>query len=212
MIRKLQSLLLACVIAAGTMPTTGCNSQTALTELEKFAPVATNLLVVACEFTASPLCITGGAVLTAAEKHTFVLWQAYLDAQKKGTATPGLWSDLNAALDVLIANSADVFALARVVNGPHQQEVLAMATATETLLAVIESLLPANPAPKVMAIGAVSGTATAARAARLATFLPKPNTKSGTYDATWFKQWKKDYNALPAVQSRKMQLKTDWRL
>lgn len=199
MIRKLQSFLLVCVVAAGTMPATSCTGQGVLNDLEKFSPVVTNLLVVACEFTASPLCSTGGALLSAAEQHVFVLWQAYINAQAKGTATAGLWNDLNSALDTLIKDSSDVFSLAHVVNGQHQQEVLAMATATEALLAVIESLLPANPAPSVKAMSA--------RAPRLATFLPPPNTKSGKYDSAWFKQWEKNYNALPTVQSHKMQIK-----
>jgi hypothetical protein len=197
--RKVQSYLLAVVVALGTMPTTACNSQNVLTEVERFGPVVTNLLVVACEFTSSPLCATGGALLGDDEKLVFSLWQAFLNAQQKGTATAALWNDLNAALDTLISNSSDVFALAHVVNGPHQQEVLAMATATQALLAVIESLLPANPAP--------SARAMAARAPRLATFAPPPNTKSGKYDSAWFRQWQKEYNALPAVVSHKMQVK-----
>jgi hypothetical protein len=199
--RKLQSFFLACLLAASTMPTTACNSQSVLTELEKFAPIATNLLTVACEFTSNPLCAIGGGLISDAEKHVFVLWQAYIDAQNKGTVTPSLWNDLNSALDVLISRSSDVFSLAHVVNGPHQQEVLTMATATEALLAVIESLLPPNPSPlKAMA-----------RPARLGTFLPKPSA-NGKYDAAWFKQWQKDYNAIPVVETHKMQVKSGWRL
>lgn len=200
--RNLLSLVLACAIAAGTMPTTACTSQGVLTELEKFGPVVTNLLVVACEFTSSPLCATGAAQIADSEKHVYVLWQSYLDAQNKGKATAGLWNDLNSALDVLISHSSDVFSVAHVVNGEHQRDVLAMASATEALLAVIESLLPANPAPtNALTVRAM------ARPARLGTFLPKANPKSGKYDAAWFRQWKKDYNALPAVQLHKMQVK-----
>jgi hypothetical protein len=200
--RNLLSLVLACAIAASTMPTTACNSQTALTELEKFGPVITNLLTVACEFNPTPLCGTGAALLTEAQKHVVVLWQAYLAAQSKGTATPALWNDLNSALDVLISHSSDVFSLAHVVNGQNQRDVLAMASATEALLAVIESLLPPNPAPtNALTVQAM------ARPARLGTFLPKP-AQSGKYDATWFKQWQKDYNAIPAVQLHKMQVHT----
>jgi len=197
--KKLQSFLLACVVAMGTMPISACNAQQVLTDLERYAPVVTNLLTVACEFTANPLCSTGSTLLSAAEQHVFNLWQAYINAQHKGTITAADWNDLNAAVDTLISNSSDVFSLAHVVNGPHQQEVLAMATATEALLAVIESQLPANPAPNVKAMSA--------RAPRLATFLPPPNVKSGKYDAAWFKQWEKNYNALPAVQLHKMQIK-----
>jgi len=181
----------------GTMPTTACNSQTVLTDLQRFAPVVTNLLTLVCEFTANPLCATGGALLSTAEQHVFTLWQSYINAQAKGTASPALWNDLNAALETLISQSTDVFSLAHVVSGPQQQQILAVASATEALLAVIESMLPANPAPAKMM----------ARAPRLATFLPKPNAKSGQYDRAWLKQWEKDYNALPAVEGHSMQVK-----
>jgi hypothetical protein len=194
--RKLQSFLLACVVAIGAMPTTGCNSQQVLTDLEKFGPVITNLLTVACEFTANPLCTTGAAILSTAEQHAFNVWQAYLNSEQKGKATQADWNDLNAAVNTLISNSAEVFALAHVANAQSQRDVLQMATATEGLLAVIEALVPPNPSP-VKAL---------ARAPRLATFLP-PKPKSGQYDSGWFKQWRKDYNALPVVHLHKMQIR-----
>jgi len=205
--RKLQSLLLACALAMATMPTTACNSQSVLTELEKFGPVVTNLLTLACEFTSNPLCGTGATLLGDSEKHVYVLWQSYLDAESKGKATAGLWNDLNSALDVLISHSSDVFSLAHVANGQNQRDVLAMASATEALLAVIESLLPPNPAPT----NALTARAMA-RPARLGTFLPKANPKNGKYDAAWFKQWTKDYNAIPAVETHNMEIKSGWRL
>lgn len=196
--RRIGSFLLACAVAMGTMLTTGCNSQTVLTDLEKYAPVVTNLLTVACEFTANPLCGVGAGLVNAAEGQVFSLWQAYINAQQSGTETAAAWNDLNAAFDVLITKSTDVFALAHVVNGQHQQEVLAMASATEALLAVIEAQLPANPSP----------VKTISRPPELATFLPKPNAKTGKYDAGWLRGWEKEYNALPAVQSHKMQIRT----
>jgi hypothetical protein len=198
-IRKLQSFVLCCAIASATMLTTGCNSQTALSDLEKFGPVITNLLTVACELTTNPMCAAGASVLSDAEKHVFALWQAYIDAQQKGTATEVAWNDLNAALGTLITHSEDVFTLAHVVNGAHQQEVIDMAAATAALLAVIEALLPVNPAAKMMT-----------QAPRLATFRPKATAASGKYDAAWIKQWKKSYNALPAVKAHKMQVGGFW--
>ena len=116
MIRKLQSFLLACVVAIGTMPTMSCTSQGVLNDLEKFGPVVTNLLTVACEFTSNPFCTTGAKLLSDAEQHAFNLWQAYLNAQQKGTSTQADWNDLNAAMDTLISHSSDVFALAHVAN------------------------------------------------------------------------------------------------
>lgn len=200
--RKLFSFVLACIVAMGTMPLMGCNKQAVLNDVQKFAPAVTNLLTIACEFTASPLCATGGALLNAAEQHLFTVWQGFLDQEQKGSTQPGAWNDLNAALQDLITKSQDVFALTHVVNAQHQNEVLAVAASVQALLAVIESFLPPQPAvPGVQAM-------IAPRQPRMATFLPAPNAKTKKYDRAWFQQWKADYNKLPAVQARHLQIKT----
>ena len=194
-LKKIGTLVLACLIAAATMPLFGCNAQSVLNDVEKFAPVITNTLSIACEFTSSPLCGPGTALLTTAKQHLFVVWQGYLNQEKGGNVTAAMWNDLDAALQDLITKSSDVFALAHVVNPAHQQEVLAVAQSAEALLAVIESFLPASPI-KTMAMARP----------RLASFLPPPNPKSKSYDSAWLKSWEKNYNSLPAVKARKMQL------
>jgi hypothetical protein len=197
--KRIGSYLLACVVGVATMATTGCNDQTVLNDVERFAPAITDVLIVSCEFTVSPLCATAGPILTAAEQQLFAIWQGYITAQANGTTTPGLWNDLNAALQDLITQSENVFALAHVVNGAHQQEVLDLATAAQGLLAVIESFLPAPPASVAPAL--------AHRAGRLAAQLPKPNPKTGHYDKGWLKTWVKTWNQLPAVKTHKMKLR-----
>lgn len=199
--KKLFCFVLACVVAAGTMvPMIACNSQSALNDVQSLAPVITDVLLATCPFLPAPapdLCATGGAALSAAESRVFTLWQAYITAEKAGTATPSAWTQLNVAMRVLINNAADVFALVHVVDPAHQTELLAMAGAAQALLAVVESLLPNPPA----------GTVTmAALNKQLTTKLPAPNPKTGKYDREFFNGWKKNWNSLPAVRARKMQV------
>jgi len=47
-LKKIGTLVLACLIAAATMPLFGCNAQSVLNDVEKFAPVITNTLTIAC--------------------------------------------------------------------------------------------------------------------------------------------------------------------
>ncbi len=203
--RRIGAYLLAIAVAVSTMAMTACNEQAVLNDVERFAPAITDVLIVACEFTTSPLCAVGGPILTASEQELFTIWQAYITAQANGTATPGLWNDLNSALETLVTQSENVFALAHVVNGVHQQEVLDLATAAEGLLAVIESFLPATPATPAPTPAAVQHNLHPA--GRLAANLPKPNPKTGKYDRGWSSSWVKNWNALPGVKLRKMQIR-----
>jgi hypothetical protein len=210
--KRIGSYLLAVAIAVSTMAMTGCNEQAVLADVERFAPAITDVVVVACEFTVSPLCATAGPILTAAEQRLFTIWQAYITAQANGSATPGLWNDLNAALADLVTQSQNVFALAHIVNGVHQQEVLDVADAAEGLLAVIESFLPSLPGSVPSPVPAAPGLtpsalSVAVHPGRLAAKLPKPNPKTGAYDRGWSAAWVKSWNRLPAVRSRKMQIR-----
>lgn len=209
--RRIGAYLLAIAIGVSTM--VGCSDQTVLNDLERFAPAITDVVVVACEFTVSPLCATAGPVLTASEQHLFVIWQAYINAQANGKATPGLWNDLDAALQTLMTQSENVFALAHIVNGAHQQEVLDLAEAAEGLLAVIESFEPAAPSlgptppPAPPAPGVPGNLRAAVRSGRLSSKLPAPNYKTGVYDRGWLKAWVEHWNELPAVKTHKMQFR-----
>jgi hypothetical protein len=209
--RRIGAYLLAIAIGVSTM--VACSDQTVLNDLERFAPAITDVVVVACEFTVSPLCATAGPFLTASEQQLFIIWQAYITAQANGTATRALWNDLNAALQTLITQSQNVFALAHIVNGAHQQEVLDVADAAEGLLAVIESFEPGapapvpNPAPAPPGPGVPGNLQAVVRSGRLARKLPAPNPQTGAYDRGWLKGWVGHWNGLPAVKTHKMQLK-----
>lgn len=203
--RQVSALLLVALLALGTLPATSCGSQAVLTDVERFGPVVTDVLVAACGFTVSPLCTTLGPEINAAEQKLFTLWQAYITAQKNGTATPGLWNDLNAALSVVIAQAQQVFSLVHVINPAKQAEILAMATAAEGLLAVIETFLPASPGTSAVAVTHTvrQGGAITAHALHL----PAPNPQTGQYDRAWFRSWVAYWNALPGVVSRHMECK-----
>ena len=197
--KRIFALFLACVVAAGTMPVVGCNSQQTLNEVKSLAPVITDVLIAACDFAPPPapaLCATGAATLATLETHAFTLWQAYLTAEKAGTATPSMWAELNLAFQVMVNQASDVFALAHIVNAAHQAEILQMVDAAEALLAVVEGFMPAPPVRSMAAM----------RTMRLAAKLPVPNPKTGKYDQAFMKAWQKKWNKLPAVQVRHMQL------
>lgn len=134
---------LCCAIACGTMPLAGCNSQTALNDVEKFEPVVLNALTLACTINAG-LAVCGTMQTTITNDYNLVikLWQDWITAKANGTATLGLWNDLNAAFSVFEQDSAAIFAAASGLNAP---EVTAIVAAAQVLLAAIEALFPAAP-------------------------------------------------------------------
>lgn len=125
---------------------TACNSSLALTEVERFQPVVTNVLVLACTFTSNPLCATAGAKINQDVTTVIQLWTAYNAAVQNGTATQAIWNDLNAAFTTFEQDSSAIFQLANVVDPAHQQEIIAVAAAAQVLLASIELAFPAAPA------------------------------------------------------------------
>src|ERR1035438_4929068 len=186
--KSLLAFVLSCAIAIGTMPLTACNSATALADVQKLEPVVVNALVLACAVS-SGLPICGAMQSTIAADYSLVvkLWTDYNAAVKAGTATQGLWNDLNAAFIVFENDSAAIFAAAGGLNVP---EITAIVAAAQILIGVIETLFPASP----------TGTASPSKfkAMRVSNF----NLKA----------WKKDYNEKldiaqrlhPAVRLRKV--------
>jgi hypothetical protein len=134
---------LCCAIACGTMPLAGCNSQAVLNDVEKFEPVVLNALTLACTINAG-LAVCGTMQTTITNDYNLVikLWQDWITAKSNGTATLGLWNDLNAAFSVFEQDSAAIFAAASGLNAP---EVTAIVAAAQVLLAAIEALSPAAP-------------------------------------------------------------------
>lgn len=184
------------------MPISSCNSQNVLNTVGQLAPVVIDVLIAICGATAQPapaLCSSGGDLLRADEQKVISLWQAYLDALKAGTATPDAWAALNIAVNVFMNQSADVFALIRIVNPAKQKEILLMVAAAQALLAVIEHLMP-NPPATAMSMSALHSR-------RFLAHLPAPNVKTQKYDRQFFEQWRKGWNELPGVKARKMEIR-----
>jgi len=155
--------------------TTACNSNFALTEVERFQPIVTNVLVLACTFTSNPLCQSAGAKINQDVASVIQLWTAYNAAVQNGTATQAIWNDLNAAFTTFEQDSAEIFALVNVVNPAHQQEISAIVAAAQVLLASIEVAFPASPS---------------AVTKRTAVF----RTAHPLKDKVAFETWEKDYN------------------
>jgi len=155
--------------------TTACNSNLALTEVERFQPIVTNVLVLACTFTSNPLCQSAGAKINQDVASVIQLWTAYNAAVQSGTATQAIWNDLNAAFTTFEQDSAQIFALVNVVDPAHQQEIAAIVAAAQVLLASIEVAFPASP------------SASAKRASVFKTSAPLK-------DKAAFEAWEKDYN------------------
>ena len=200
MLNKLSNKILSLgLVSVLLVSSVACNQQTALNDVQKFAPVVTSVLTAACAFTTNPLCLSSAAKIKADEESVFTVWQDYINAVAAGTATSAAWNNLNAVLTTLINDSTDIFTFASslggVVSPVQQAEVIALVTAAQGLLAVIEALLPAPPAGVSIE-----------RRALLNDKLPSPNAKTGKYDADWFKSWQKNWNNLPLVKERGLQI------
>lgn len=173
--RPLLAFALCMAVSMSTMITTACSSSQALADVQRFEPVVVNVLVLACTISpASALCGTAKATIQNDYNLVVTLWGDYNAAVAAGTATPGMWNDLNAAFATFEKDSADIFSLGLGLNAP---EVTAIVAAAQVLLAAIESLFPASPTGQaksaVFAAHAVGRT---------------------SYDSKWLKTWTADYN------------------
>jgi len=139
--KKILSLLLACVLVLGTLPLTGCNSAEITTYIAKFLPVVIDILQV---ITAE----TGNSTSALATKidadgaDVVSLINTFLANQ--GSAT--VWADMNAVFTTLEQDSQQVFQLAQVSNPNSQSKLMIMVSAAQILFSIIETLEPAPPA------------------------------------------------------------------
>jgi hypothetical protein len=184
------ALLCATSIVAPIAFTTGCNSAqviTVISDITKFAPIAVNVLQLACAFDPSAsLCKTGVASLNATITELQAALTTYEQQLAAGTATVAEWNILNAIFATFEAQTADIFALFHISGAASQSEALAVAAAAQTLLAVIEALFP--PAPATTAAASVTAPPHA-RAAMYVSSLPP-----GGVEFFNIKGWQKDYN------------------
>lgn len=173
--RPILAFTLCMAVAMTTMVTTSCSSAQALTDVERFHPVVTDVLVLACTVSPSAaLCGTAKATIENDYNLVVTLWGDYNAAVANGTATPGMWNDLNAAFATFEKDSADIFALGLGLNAP---EITAIVASAQVLLAAIESLFPASPTGQ----------------AKSAVFASHAVGRT-SYDSQWLKTWSADFN------------------
>lgn len=164
--------------------TTACNSVQALVEVQRFEPVITNVLVLACAISSNlPICGGMQTTIKADADLVIKLWGDYNAAVKAGSATASIWNQLNAAFVVFENDSSAIFASGLGVNAP---EVTAIVAAAQVLLAAIEALFPPPPA--------------GVNAAGPSTF--KAYRKGANYGKAWFHDWATDYNQKVDIAQR----------
>jgi hypothetical protein len=128
-------------IGSLTIGTTACNTSQIITDVERFLPAVLNILTVVAAFNGQNYGQLSGKIqqdATDVEK----LINAF-----QATKSQGIWNDLNSAFTVFEQDANTVFELSNVVSGPSKNKVLLMVGAAQTLLAIIESIVPAAPAP-----------------------------------------------------------------
>ena len=179
------ALLCATVVVAPITITTSCSSAqvlTVVTDITKFAPIVTNALSLACVFTPSAaLCTTGAALVSKDIADLNVALNTYQQEIAAGTATASAWGILNAVFATFEKDTAAIFDLFRISGAASQAEALAVITAAQTLLSVIEALFPSAPAAMTLSMESRPHVFTAN--------LPPQGVKFFNLSA-----WQKDYN------------------
>lgn len=136
------TIALLCV-AMMVMP--GCSAATVIADIGKFAPAVINVAEAVCAFTpAAPICLTAGPAVQASTNVLITALNNYYAAQAAGSTSPTIVQDLQTAISTFEANASQILDAVHVVDAAHQADVEAVAAAAATLLAVIESLLPAQ--------------------------------------------------------------------
>jgi hypothetical protein len=185
------ALLATVAVVTPVVITTACTPAqvtTVITDITKFSPVVTNVLVLACDFTpGAVLCSTGAAILNKSIADLTSALTTYEAKVTAGTATSSDWNILNAVFSTFEADSANIFDLFRISNAGSEATANAVATGAQTLLSVIEALFPSAPVPVVVA--AMMAEAVQPRQARYAASLPAGGAAAFNLSA-----WEKDYN------------------
>lgn len=197
--KMVTSIVLCFALMASSMFMTGCSVSSVVSDLQKFQPVITDVLTIACEFTSDPLCAIAPTI-NQNVAYALSLLQDYEVALANQTASLSAWNDLNAAFALVEKDASAIFALAHVVNGAHQQEILAIVASAQALLAVIETIFPAPPV-------AATNVMTARPAQhQFAVYLPAPTAKTKQFDRKWLNSWVGDWNSNKLVKSNKKQI------
>ena len=180
-------------LLCGSMIITACTPAqvtTVITDITKFAPVVTNVLTLACDFTpGAALCSTGAAILNKSISDLTAAMTTYEAKVATGTATSSDWNILNAVFATFEADSANIFSLFHISNAGTEATANAVAASAQTLLSVIEALFPSAPAPVVAVAAAMQAEKAQPRQARFAASLPAAGVAGFSLSA-----WEKDFN------------------
>lgn len=139
-------LLLVSMTLTPMLFTTGCTTAQKLAvvqDVQKFIPVITNVADAVCGFEPSNGICTGAvASVSASATVLATALTNYYTAQSSGTVPAGIIAALNQAITTFEANASQILDAVHVLNPQLQTEIIALVTAAQVLLAVIESLLP----------------------------------------------------------------------
>ena len=126
--------------------TTGCTTAQKLAvvqDVQKFIPVITNVADAVCGFEPSNGICTGAVASVSASANVLATALTnYYTAQSSGTVPAGVIAALNQAITTFEANASQILDAVHVLNPQLQTEIIALVTAAQVLLAVIEGLLP----------------------------------------------------------------------
>lgn len=145
---RFKKLVLLPLLLSALVVAPACNSATVINDIVKLVPVVNDIL---------DIVVASGAMDAAQAKaiqnkdaaDAAIVQKAYQDfiaARQSGAAqTPELWNVMNAAFSVFEQDSSQVFQLAQVHNANVQNKVNLMVASAQAALAIIETLVPANP-------------------------------------------------------------------
>ena len=127
-------------IGSLTMTQTACSTSQIITDVERFLPAVLNIITVVSAFNG----VNYSNLQAKVQQDAVDVEKLVQDYQQ--TNSVGIWNNLNAAFTVFEQDASTIFQLANIVNGNAQNKVLLMVGAAQTLLAIIESLVPPPPA------------------------------------------------------------------
>src|SRR5580692_4419388 len=183
--KRIATLLCAGLLCI-TIACTTAQVTSVITQIDKFTPVVTNVLALACDFNPkAALCSTGAATLDKDAADLTSALSVYEAKVTAGTATSADWNIANAVFQTFEADSVSIFELFHISNVGSEATANAVAASAQTLLAVIEALFPAAP----VAVSTARMEAAQSRPAKFSASLPAAGVAGFNLSA-----WQKDYN------------------
>lgn len=136
------------LIGSMVITQTACNSATVITDITKFLPVLSDILSILVADGAIPQA-TADSLSQKAQTDASIITTVYNTFETAKNATPAqgsaAWNALNAAFTTFEDDSAQIFQLINLAKPDVQNKVNLIADSAQTLLAVIEALIPSSP-------------------------------------------------------------------